>query len=89
MVLGRSGEVLGGVGWCVVDCCVALGGLGEVLGGFWRPDRFAGCTTVEAQGLPRGVRGAESPKRVPRGLSGRQKASPRELQKKHRDFLKM
>ena len=27
-VLGRSGEVLGGVGWCVVGCCVALGGLG-------------------------------------------------------------
>ena len=27
-VLGRSGEVLGGVEWCVVGCCVALGGLG-------------------------------------------------------------
>ena len=28
VVLGRSGEVLGGVGWCVVGCCVVLGGLG-------------------------------------------------------------
>ena len=27
-VLGRSGEVLGGVGWCVVGCCVVLCGLG-------------------------------------------------------------
>ena len=27
-VLGQSGEVLGGVVWCVVGCCVALGGLG-------------------------------------------------------------
>ena len=28
VVLGRSGEVLGGVGWCVVVCCVVLCGLG-------------------------------------------------------------
>ena len=28
VVLGGPGEVLGGVGWGVVECCVVLGGLG-------------------------------------------------------------
>ena len=28
VVLGGLGEVLGGVGWCVVGCCVVLCGLG-------------------------------------------------------------
>ena len=56
---------LGGVLWCVVWSCVVLGGLGEVLGGFWRPDRFPPCTTVEGQVEPRGVRGARAPKRPP------------------------
>ena len=46
---------LGGVLWGVVWPWVVLG---EVLGGFWRPARFRGRTTLEGQGLPRGVRGA-------------------------------
>ena len=54
---------LGGVLWSVVWSWVVLG---EVLGGFLRPDRFRDCTTVEGQGLPRGVRGARAPKRAPR-----------------------
>ena len=53
---------LGGVLWSVVWSWVVLG---EVLGGFLRPDRFRDCTTVEGQGLPRGVRGARAPKRPP------------------------
>ena len=52
---GGLGVELGGVLWGVVWSWVVLG---EVLGGFGRPDRFPGCTTVEGQGLPRGVRGA-------------------------------
>ena len=54
---------LGGVLWGVVWSWVVLG---EVLGGFWWPDRFRGRTTVEAQGLPRGVRGARGAKRPPK-----------------------
>ena len=64
-VLGGLGPVWGGLGWSWVVCCRVLCGLGwswvvlgEVLGGFLRPARFGGCTTVEGQGLPRGVRGA-------------------------------
>ena len=53
--LGRSWVGLGGVLWGVVWSWVVLG---EVLGGFWRPDRFPTGSTVEGQGLPRGVRGA-------------------------------
>ena len=64
------GPPWGGLGWGWVVCCGVLCGLvwswvalGEVLGGFWRPDRFATCTTVEGQVEPRGVRGARAPKR--------------------------
>ena len=71
-VLGGLGLVWGGLGWGWVVCCGVLCGLGwswvvlgEVLGGFLRPDRFRDCTTVEGQGLPRGVRGARAPKRPP------------------------
>ena len=55
-VLGWSGEVLGGVGWCVVECCVVLCGLGwslgEVLGGFGRPDRLGTARLWEPKGCP-------------------------------------
>ena len=54
--------------------------LGEVLGGFLRPDRFPDCTTVEAQGLPRGVRGA-------RGSKKGRRCGPRGIQAKHRKNL--
>ena len=82
-VLRGLGQVWGDLGWGWVECCEVLCGLvwswvvlGEVLGGFWRPDRSADRSTMEGQGLPRGVRGA----RGARGPPGRQKASPRAIQ---------
>ena len=63
--LGRSWVGLGGVLWGVVWSCVALGGLGWGLGWVFVAGSFAPCTTLEAQELPRGVRGARAVKRAP------------------------
>ena len=79
-----------------MGCCGVLCGLvwswvvlGEVLGGFGRPDRFPGCTTVEAQGWPRGVRGARGAKRPPKVGSRRDLILSSFFQRLFVDFLVM
>ena len=93
-VLGGLGQVWGGLGWGWVVCCGVLCGLGwpwvvlgEVLGGFWRPARFRPCMTVEAQGWPRGVRGARGAKRPPKVGSRRDLILSSFFQRFFVDFL--
>ena len=58
-VLGGLGQVWGGLGWGWVVCCGVLCGLvwswvvlGEVLGGFGRPDRLRVAPQWEPKGGP-------------------------------------
>ena len=58
-VLGGLGQVWGGLGWGWMGCCGVLWGvvwswvvLGEVLGGFGRPDRLRFAPQWEPKGGP-------------------------------------